>query len=123
MAWPYGTVKKKTFRSAKHGNVVLTRDVWRHIVRNNRCLVELNPHLIGPTLQDPDEVRQSQHKEDSDSFFYYRKPKAIKFGPKVTVPPGKLSFAVCIDAQKGRIKTIYVPTTRVNGNVVYKRKR
>ena len=124
MAWPYGAAKKKVFRSARHGDVTLYRSVWAHITeKNHRKLVELNNSEIGPTLRDPDEIRQSQHARDKNAHVYYRKPPRLRIGPGATVSPSRLWFAVWIDAEERRIKTMYMTDRRTGGKVIYKRPR
>ena len=124
MAWPYGTAKKKAFRSALHGDVDLERSVWVHVVdKRNRKIVELNAREIGPTLRDPDEIRRSQHARDKDTYFYYREPRRLRLRPGVTVSPSKLAFVVCIDVRQKRIKTMYVTNDRIQGDIIHKRRR
>ena len=119
----FGKKKKLVFPSAMHGEVELTKGVWNHATRKHRKLVAYNPELIGPTLRDPDRVRQSQHKNEPCTYVYYRQPEKVVWpdGPKKNT--GNLSFVVVIDAgtetKRARIKTLYLASGQIKGKTVY----
>ena len=103
----FGKDGKAIFPTKYHGEVTLSKTKWDIICAEpERAYYRFNGEKIATTLINPDSVRHHQHQPNQ--FFYYKKFLSINLDATVEMRRfWGVYFAVIIDADAGRVCTVY----------------
>ena len=103
----FGKDGKAVFPTKFHGEVTLSEAKWNIIcLQPERVYYRFNGEKIGTTLINPDQVKH--HKHEPNQFFYYKKFLGLNMNSGVEMKTfWGVYFAVIIDAESGRICTVY----------------
>jgi hypothetical protein len=98
---------RAVFPTKYHGDVTLSKGKWDRICGEpERLYYRFNGEKIATTLINPDQVRS--HQREPNQFFYYKKYSKLSMDGTVEITLGLgVYFAVVIDAEAGRICTVY----------------
>ena len=118
----FGKDGRAVFPTRYHGDVALSQGKWDTICSQpERLHYRLNGEKIATTLINPDSVRIHQH--EPHQFFYYKRftKLSINDGVDITYQSG-VYFAVVIDANTGRICTVFPVETPKLGKLFVPKK-
>lgn len=100
------------------GYVTLSKKTWDHVIKErDREHVKYNDQLLKETLQNPDNIKQSD--DDPSVYLYVKKTQEYRIRPGITVDTHRFRyFTIVVQKDRRFIVTIYLSSTIAGGKEV-----
>lgn len=103
------------------GYVTLSKKTWDHVIKErDREHAKYNEQLIKETLQNPDNIKQSD--DDPSVYLYIKKTQEYRIRPDITVDMQRFRyFTIVVQKDRRFIITIYPSSVIIGGKQIWPR--